>query len=595
MSNFFNYSSFPGIRPRSGADTADMSRSGAVRRIAADVVVAAGVLALFGVVAWLLPQINEPIGPSGVPSTVSDDLHLLPYYALRSVFRMFVALFFSLVFTFVYGTAAARCRRLSRVLIPLLDILQSVPILGFLSATITIWMVLFPGSMLGVEAASIFAIFTSQAWNMAFSFTRSLTSEPRELDEAARSLRLTRWQRFWTLDVPNAMIPLLWNCMMSVGGGWFFLTASEMISVNNHTYALPGIGSFVAQAAAEENLAAICWAIVTMVAVVLLIDVLLWKPLTAWAEKFRITQSESAVRKTSAVLTIIRQSHIDEMLDRLFQPVGELFDTLTRPLGRTGGRWPVETKSTRSRVLDVLFMVVVVTASAFGVIELMLVIHRDAGFDELGHALALGMLTFLRVALLTIVCSVIWVPVGALIGMNPRVSRFMQPIVQVLASFPSNFTFPFVTLWFVACSVNINWGSILLMALGTQWYILFNVIAGASQIPDDLREMAHSFQLGRWQRWRELILPAVFGSWVTGGITAAGGAWNASIVSEIVSYGQHTLTASGLGAYIAEATENGDTVRTIIGVAVMSVFVVAVNRLFWNPLQRLAERRFALN
>ena len=508
---------------------------------------------------------------------------------------MFVALCFSLVFTFVYGTAAARCRRLSRVLIPLLDILQSVPILGFLSATITIWRVLFPGSMLGVEAASIFAIFTSQAWNMAFSFTRSLTSEPRELDEAARSLRLTRWQRFWTLDVPNAMIPLLWNCMMSVGGGWFFLTASEMISVNNHTYALPGIGSFVAQAAAEENLAAICWAIVTMVAVVLLIDVLLWKPLTAWAEKFRITQSESAVRKTSAVLTIIRQSHIDEMLGHLFQPVGELFDALARPLGRTGGRWSVETKSTRSRVLDVLFMVVVVAASAFGVIELMLVIHRDAGFDELGHALALGMLTFLRVALLTIVCSVIWVPVGALIGMNPRVSRFMQPIVQVLASFPSNFTFPFVTLWFVACSVNINWGSILLMALGTQWYILFNVIAGASQIPDDLREMTHSFQLGRWQRWRELILPAVFGSWVTGGITAAGGAWNASIVSEIVSYGQHTLTASGLGAYIAEATENGDTVRTIIGVAVMSVFVVAVNRLFWNPLQRLAERRFALN
>ena len=591
----FNHAAMRPSSPARNPSTSSADRQPFAVRLAADTLVIAGILALFGLIAWILPAIGEPIGPKGVPSSVSTNLADLPYYALRSVFRMFVALFFSLVFTFVYGTAAARCRRLSRVLIPLLDILQSVPILGFLSATITIWMVLFPGSMLGVEAASIFAIFTSQAWNMSFSFTRSLTSEPRELDEAARSLRLTRWQRFWTLDVPNAMIPLLWNCMMSVGGGWFFLTASEMISVNNHTYALPGIGSFVAQAAAEEDLAAICWAIVTMVAVVLLIDVLLWKPLTAWAEKFRITQSESAVRKTSAVLTIIRQSHIDEMLDRLFQPVGELFDTLTRPLGRTGGRWSVETKSTRSHVLDVLFMVVVVAASAFGVIELMLVIHRDAGFDELGHALALGMLTFLRVALLTIVCSVIWVPVGALIGMNPRVSRFMQPIVQVLASFPSNFTFPFVTLWFVACSVNINWGSILLMALGTQWYILFNVIAGASQIPDDLREMTHSFQLGRWQRWRELILPAVFGSWVTGGITAAGGAWNASIVSEIVSYGQHTLTASGLGAYIAEATENGDTVRTIIGVAVMSVFVVAVNRLFWNPLQRLAEHRFALN
>ena len=258
MSNFFNYSSFPGIRPRSDVDAADMSRSSAARRIAADVVVAAGVLALFGVVAWLLPQINEPIGPSGVPSTVSDDLHLLPYYALRSVFRMFIALFLSLVFSFIYGLAAARCRRLRMVLIPLLDILQSVPILGFLSATVTIWMVLFPGSILGVEAASIFAIFTSQAWNMTFSFYHSLLSEPQELDEAARSMQLTRWQRFWKLDVPNSMIPLLWNCMMSVGGGWFFLTASEMISVNNRTYALPGLGSFVAVASETNSWARCC-------------------------------------------------------------------------------------------------------------------------------------------------------------------------------------------------------------------------------------------------------------------------------------------------------------------------------------------------
>lgn len=356
-----------GARPDASArnpSTATSDRQPFAVRLASDVLVAAGILALFGLIAWILPVIGEPIGPKGVPSQVSTHLADLPYYALRSVFRMLVALFFSLVFTFIYGTAAARCRRLSRVLIPLLDILQSVPILGFLSATITIWMVLFPGSMLGVEAASIFAIFTSQAWNMAFSFTRSLTSEPTELDEAARSLQLTRWQRFWTLDVPNAMIPLLWNCMMSVGGGWFFLTASEMISVNNRTYALPGIGSFVAQAAAEENLAAICWAIVTMVLVVLLIDVLLWKPLTAWAEKFRITQSESAVRKTSVVLTIIRQSHIDEMVAWLFRPLGDLFDTLARPLGRTGGRWAADVKSARSRALDVVFTVLVLAAVA---------------------------------------------------------------------------------------------------------------------------------------------------------------------------------------------------------------------------------------
>lgn len=580
-----------------GGGTPEDRKTGPVtlgRRILSDIIVAAGIVAMFGLIAWLLPALGEPIGPSGIPSTVSTDLSNLPYYALRSVFRMFVALFFSLIFTFVYGLAAARCRRLSRVLIPLLDILQSVPILGFLSATITIWLVLFPGSMLGVEAASIFAIFTSQAWNMAFSFHRSLTSEPRELDEAARSLGLTRWQRFWTLDVPNSMIPLLWNAMMSVGGGWFFLTASEMISVNNRTYALPGIGSFVAQAADEENLGAIGWAIVTMIAVVLLIDVLLWKPLTAWAEKFRITQSQSAAPKTSVVLTIIRQSHIDDLFVRLFRPLGDLLVRVTRPLGRTGSRWTHET-STRSRVADVVFSVAVGALIVLGVAQMLIVIHRDAGFGELGRALGLGMLTFLRVMLLTVVCSVVWVPIGALIGMNPKVSRFLQPIVQVLASFPSNFTFPFVTMWFVLCSIDINWGSILLMSLGTQWYILFNVIAGASQIPDDLREMTRSFRLDWRQRWRTLILPSVFGAWCTGGITAAGGAWNASIVSEIVSYGKHTLSADGLGAYIAQATENGDTVRTVIGVAVMSVFVVAVNRLFWNPLQQLADRRFSLN
>ena len=592
MSNFFNYSSFPGIRPRSDIDAADMSRSSAARRIAADVVVAAGVLALFGVVAWLLPQINEPIGPSGVPSTVSDDLHLLPYYALRSVFRMFIALFLSLVFSFIYGLAAARCRRLRMVLIPLLDILQSVPILGFLSATVTIWMVLFPGSILGVEAASIFAIFTSQAWNMTFSFYHSLLSEPQELDEAARSMQLTRWQRFWKLDVPNSMIPLLWNCMMSVGGGWFFLTASEMISVNNRTYALPGLGSFVAVASEHEQLGKVLWAIVTMVIVVLLIDVLLWKPLTAWAEKFRITQNESVQAKTSLVLSILRRSGISDALALVGRPIADLMFWLTRPLGRTSARWPAA--GTRRRTLDIAFMALMAVACLAGLWMLVRFISDGEGFAEVGHAMVLGLITFMRVTLLTVVCSIIWVPTGVKIGMNPRISRFVQPLAQVLASFPSNFTFPFVTLWFIAWHIDISWGSILLMSLGTQWYILFNVIAGASAIPDDLREATRAFHLDTRQRWTKLILPAVFGSWCTGGITAAGGAWNASIVSEIVAYGHTTLTANGLGTYIANATAVGDTGKTIIGVAVMSVFVVGVNQLFWRPLQAYAERRFSV-
>lgn len=560
------------------------------KRLVSDCVVIAGILAVFGLIAWILPAIDAPVGPEGIPSTVSTDPSNLPYYALRSVFRMTIALFFSLIFTFIYGLAAARSRRLGKILIPLLDILQSVPILGFLSATVTIWLALFPGSMMGVEAASIFAIFTSQAWNMTFSFYRSLQSEPKELDEAVRNLRLSHWQRFWVLDVPNSMIPLLWNMMMSVGGGWFFLTASEMISVNNRTYALPGIGSYVEAAAVEQSPGKIGWAILTMVIVVLAIDILVWKPLTAWAEKFRITQSESTEPKRSAVLTLIRQSHIDDLLGRIFRPVGQFLDWATRPLGRTGSTWGA--KPSRRRAGDVVFALIVGVLVIAGTAELLISISRTTGLGELATAFGLGGITFLRVALLTVLCSIIWVPVGAIIGMNPKVSRLIQPVVQVLASFPANFIFPFVVMLFVTWNIGINGGSILLMALGTQWYILFNVIAGASAIPDDLVEMTRNFHITGWMKWKTLILPAVFGSWVTGGITAAGGAWNASIVSEIVSYGHHTLVAKGLGSYIAEATAHAEGMKTIIGVTVMSIFVVAVNYLFWNPLERLAARRF---
>ena len=560
-------------------------------RILSDCVVVAGILALGGLVAYLVPDITAPIGPKGVPSSVSTQLYLLPYYSLRSVLRMAIALIISLIFSFIYGLAAARSRRAGKVLIPLLDILQSIPILGFLSVTVTFWLAIFPGSMLGVEAASIFAIFTSQAWNMTFSFYRSLRSEPRELEEASNNLRLSKWQRFWTLDVPNATIPMLWNCMMSVSGGWFFLTASEMISVNNRTYALPGIGSFVAQSAKEGNFGNIGWAVCAMVVIVLLIDTCVWKPLTAWAEKFRITQSASTVEQSSFVLTIIRQSHVDEWLLRLLRPLGDLIDRIMSPLGRTGAEHPMN--ASRRRAGDVVFDIVVIVLLIGGIGYLLLTIHRATGLGELAYAFGLGGLTFLRVLALTTVCSIIWVPIGATIGMNPKISRFAQPIVQVLASFPANFIFPFVTLWFVAWHIDINWGSILLMALGTQWYILFNVIAGASQIPDDLREMTRNMQLSRWMRWKTLILPSIFGAWCTGGITAAGGAWNASIVSEIVSYRSNTLTAQGIGSYITRATARGDMMRTLIGVAVMAVLVVAVNRLFWNPMERLANRRFA--
>lgn len=562
-------------------------------RFWSDIIVCVGIIALFGVSAFLLQRINQPIGPKGIPSAVSTDLINLPYYTLRSVFRMMLALIASLIFTIIYGSLAARSRRLGKVLIPLLDILQSVPILGFLSATVTIWLVIFPGSMMGVEAASIFAIFTSQAWNMTFSFHRSLLSEPKELDEAVRSLQLTHWQRFWVLDMPNAMIPLLWNCMMSVGGGWFFLTASEMISVNNHTYALPGVGSFVAQSAAENKLGNIWWAILSMIVVVLAIDFFLWKPLTAWAERFRITQSASDEERKSAVLTLIRHSHADEVISKLFSPIREWLEIVTRPFGRTGSQWP--RKASQRKLGDLVFNIVMAVLILGLAAQMLYFVATRTGLQEFATAGALGALTFARVAVLIFVSSLIWVPVGVYIGMNPKISRIMQPVVQILASFPANFVFPFAMMWFMAWHIDLGWGSIILMALGTQWYILFNVIAGASAIPDDLREMTRSFRLNRMLKWKTLVLPAIFGSWCTGGITAAGGAWNASIVSEIVEYGKNHMATQGLGAYITNATTVGDSVKTLVGVTVMSLIVVLSNRLFWTPLQRYSAKRFVLN
>lgn len=562
-------------------------------RFWSDIIVCVGIIALFGVSAFLLQCINQPIGPKGIPSAVSTDLINLPYYTLRSVFRMMLALIASLIFTIVYGSLAARSRRLGKVLIPLLDILQSVPILGFLSATVTIWLVIFPGSMMGVEAASIFAIFTSQAWNMTFSFHRSLLSEPKELDEAVRSLQLTHWQRFWVLDMPNAMIPLLWNCMMSVGGGWFFLTASEMISVNNHTYALPGVGSFVAQSAAENKLGNIWWAILSMIVVVFAIDFFLWKPLTAWSERFRITQSASDEERKSAVLTLIRHSHADEVISKLFSPIREWLEIITRPFGRTGSQWP--RKASQRKLGDLVFNIVMAVLILGLAAQMLYFVATRTGLQEFATAGALGALTFARVAVLIFVSSLIWVPVGVYIGMNPKISRIMQPVVQILASFPANFIFPFAMMWFMAWHIDLGWGSIILMALGTQWYILFNVIAGASAIPDDLREMTRSFRLNRVLKWKTLVLPAIFGSWCTGGITAAGGAWNASIVAEIVEYGKNHMATQGLGAYITNATTVGDSVKTLVGVTVMSLIVVLSNRLFWTPLQRYSAKRFVLN
>jgi NitT/TauT family transport system permease protein len=558
----------------------------------ADVVVVAALLALLFGLLRLAPALNAPFLPKTAPSAVSTDPADLPYYAVRSLVRMFAALVIAVIFALACATAAARLRRAEKILIPVLDILQSVPVLGFLSVTVTAFINLFPGSELGLECASVFAIFTSMAWNMTFAFYHSLVSQPRDLDEAARVLRLTRWERFWRLDVPSGMIPLVWNGMMSFGGAWFFLAASETISVLNHRYALPGIGSYAAAAIAKGDLGEVGLAIAVMIVLVVGVNFVFWRPVTAWAERFRVEESEGAERPRSLVLDVLRHSQVPEHLARPLRPVGRLLDRATRPFGLA--EHPLMVSRTRERTGDVFFAGVLVVIVAYGAWEALGYVRATTGLGEFGYAFALGAATFARVILLTAVATAVWVPTGVWIGMNPKVTRIAQPIVQVLASFPANFLFPFATVVFVAWHIPLDFGAVLLMALGAQWYILFNVIAGASAIPSDLREAMTSLGVRGWLRWKNFILPAVFASYVTGGITAAGGAWNASIVAEVVSYGNHHLIATGLGAYIFEATATGNFPHILVGIAVMSIYVVLANRLVWRRLYALAERRYSL-
>lgn len=537
--------------------------------------------------------------PPGVTPDVSLDISHLPYYAARSTMRMFVALIISIVFTLGYGYAAAKNKKAERILVPLLDILQSVPVLGFLSITVTGFISLFPGSLLGLECASIFAVFTAQAWNMTFSFYHSLITLPKELDEAARLFRLSKWRRFWTVEVPSSMIGLVWNAMMSFGGGWFFVAVSEAISVLNTKYTLPGIGSYVAKAVDTRDVHALVWAVITMVVVILLVDQLFWKPVVAWSQKFRMDKSSSGIQANSWLLDLIRASRLPRLLGlqlrrwriRRYRPPTEEEEPPDRiQAWLAKRRWRA-----LSRINDDLVFGVIVGGVCLAAIYYAVrFVTSEVRPNEVATAFGLGFLTLMRVSVLIAFSTVVWTPIGVAIGFNPRLARTMQPIAQLAASFPANFIFPAATVLFLKIGLSLDWGSMLLMALGSQWYVLFNAIAGAMAVPSDLREMCASMGLRGWPLWKTLIIPAIFPAWVTGAVTASGGAWNASIVSEVVSWGNKKLTAHGLGSYIAAATDKGDWPRIVLGVAAMCVFVVGINRLLWRRLYTLAEVRYRL-
>jgi len=552
-------------------------------------VAALAVLALHGAAGMRSPLAALTSAP------ISLDPTLLPEYALRTTLRMFAAIIASLVFTFVVATLAAKSRRAEMIIIPALDILQSVPVLGFLTFTVTLFMGLFPGSQLGAECTSIFAIFTSQAWNMAFSFYQSLRAVPRDLDEVSRGFGLSAWQRFWRLEAPFAAPGLIWNTMMSMSGGWFFVVASEAITVGDTTVQLPGLGSWLALAIDKQDFAAVGWAVLAMAIVIALYDQLLFRPIVAWADKFRFEQTAAQEKPRSWVYALTRRTRL---FKRLTIPIGLVWDGLMLvrlPTVRQAAPAERRDRSAASKAFDYIWLGLIAAVGALGVWTAGLYLSQTLSWSDVREALSGGLVTLLRVAVLIAVASLIWVPIGVWIGLRPAVAERVQPLVQFLAAFPANVLFPFAVIAIVATGASPNVWLSPLMVLGTQWYILFNVIAGASAFPTDLREAASTYQLRSWTWWRRAILPGIFPYYVTGALTASGGSWNASIVAEVASWGDTKLEAFGLGSYIAKATEAGDFPRVVLGIAVMSLFVTLFNRTLWRPLYVFAERRLRLD
>jgi NitT/TauT family transport system permease protein len=558
-----------------------------------DLLALALIFAAFIAASHLSSGLTLPI--AAPESTVTSlDYARLPYYAMRTTLRMFAAMGASLVFTFTYATLAAKSRRAELVLIPLLDVLQSVPILGFLSFTVTFFLGLFPGSILGAECAAIFAIFTSQAWNMAFSFYQSLRSVPRDLNEVARGFQLSGWQHFWQLDAPFAMPGLIWNMMMSMSGGWFFVVASEAISVGDTTIKLPGIGSYLALAIEQKRIDAVFAAVVMMAIVILLYDQLLFRPLVAFGSRFRVELSAGQVEERSWVIQIFRRTR---WLRSLADPPNQLFHSAAllrlQPPGRATR--PAAPNPTLGRIVDALWLLAIAAAIVWAGTLIIAYVRTELSWGEVWQAVEYTSFTMLRVIILMALATIVWVPIGVWIGLRPRIAEKIQPLAQFLAAFPANVIFPMVVVLILRFSLNPDIWLSPLIVFGTQWYILFNVIAGASAFPNDLKEAVASFRIRGWDWWKSVIIPGIFPYYVTGALTASGGSWNAAIVAEYAKWGDETIEARGIGAYIAKATEAGDFPKIVLGVAVMSIFVILFNRLLWRPMFGLAERRLRLD
>jgi NitT/TauT family transport system permease protein len=551
------------------------------------------VLLILGLLAFFAEASRHMLQPLAElqREPISLDPSNLPEYAARTTLRMLIAMALSLLFTFTYATLAAKNRQAERLLVPLLDILQSVPILGFISITVVFFMALAPGRVLGAEFAAIFAIFTSQAWNMAFSFYQSLRTVPGELVEASRNFGLSSWMRFWRLDVPFAMPQLIWNMMMSMSGSWFFVVASEAISVGNTTITLPGVGSYIALAIEKRDLAAVGYAILTMLIVILIYDQVLFRPLVAWSDRFRFEQEPGLLPPESWVLHVLTRSRI---VDRIVGPFAAMWRHLLMARWSRRPEPVIRPPQKQHGWITFQWAAVVIALTAVAVWQVVSFVIEGISMSDVATVLLLGLATLSRIIVLIALASAVWVPIGVWVGTRRQVANFVQPVAQFLAAFPANLLFPIAVSAIVVLKLNPDIWLSPLMILGTQWYILFNVVAGASAIPAELRAAGVNFRVRGWLWWRRIALPAVLPYYVTGAITASGGSWNASIVAEVASWGDQHLEAQGLGAYIAQQTQAGDFHRIVLGIAVMSLFVVFINRTFWRPLYLYAERKFRI-
>ena len=550
-------------------------------------IVVAGLALFYGLVALS----HYWTAPVNAQADIQLNPGVLPKYALFSVARILTAYLISLVFAVAYGQFAAHNARAERILIPLLDTLQSIPVLSFLPPVMVAMVALFPTRQFGVELGSILLIFTGQVWNMAFSVYSSTKNIPHELVEAAGVYRLSWWQRFTQLELPCSAIGLVWNSMMSVAGGWFFLMACEAFVLNNRDLRLPGLGSYLQTAANAGDTGAVLWGLTAMIAVIVLMDQLIWRPVIAWGEKFKFEQVEAAQTPHSPVLALLRRSQVLSTIGRaVVDPALEAVDLyFARRAGPPASAGPRRARQWLFRILAALALAGIL----YAVVNMCLMLAQLTR-PEMGEIFLGAGATFLRVEFTLLLAGLWTIPVGVYIGLRPRLSAVAQPIAQIAASVPATALFPIVLLALIRIGGGLGVGSIVLLLLGTQWYILFNVIAGASAIPTDLKEVCDVYHMRRRERWRRLLLPAIFPYLVTGFVTASGGAWNASIVAEYSKIQGKTYSTVGLGAVISRSTDAGNFAMLLGATVVMAALVVTVNRLFWRRMYGLASTRYKL-